>query len=113
MLFPGVTPLLLLDAYKVHLMGKIVRSIQSHGVEVMHIPAGCTYLCQPVKNVGINRPLKKNMADVWEEWMLEESIASNATPTRKLILKSWDGITDEVVKNAWKKKDHSWHYEEY
>lgn len=56
-LFPGVTPLLLLDTYKVHLMGEIVETIQSHGVEVMHIPAGCTYLCQLV-DVGINKPLK-------------------------------------------------------
>eukprot|EP00956_Cyclotella_meneghiniana_P022828 scaffold43575_cov41-Cyclotella_meneghiniana.AAC.1 len=96
-------------------MGEIVELIQSHGVKVMHIPAGCTYLCQPV-DVGINRPLKKNMSDAWEEWMLEEGIASNKTPTRKLIsewiLKSWDGISKEVVKIAWKKKDYSWHYED-
>ena len=53
-----VVPLLILDAYHVHMMGSIVNRIQLLGIEVQHIPAGCTYLCQPV-DMGINRPIKK------------------------------------------------------
>ena len=47
-----------------------------------------------------------------EEWMLQEGIASNETPSRKLIgewiLEAWDSLDSETVKNAWKKKKYSW-----
>jgi hypothetical protein len=51
------------------MMGSVVNCIQSLGIEVQHIPAGCTYLCQPVV-VGIYCPIKKEMTDQWEEWMV-------------------------------------------
>jgi hypothetical protein len=49
--------ILSLDAYRVHQMGSVMNRIQGMGIEVVHIPAGCTYLCQPV-DVGINKPVK-------------------------------------------------------
>ena len=39
------------------------------GKEVQHIPSSCTYLCQPFDE-GINCPIKKEMTDQWEEWMV-------------------------------------------
>jgi len=48
-------PLLLLDSYRCHTMPAVVRAIEDLGIEVQHVPAGCTSLCQPV-NVGINKP---------------------------------------------------------
>ena len=39
------------------MMGSVVQRIQELGVEVQHIPGGCTSLCQPV-NVGFNKPFK-------------------------------------------------------
>ena len=50
-------PILILDAYRVHQMGSVVLRIQSLGIEVVHIPPGCTYLCQPI-DMGINKPIK-------------------------------------------------------
>ena len=52
-------PILILDAYRMHQMGSIVNQIRSMGmgIEVVHIPAGCMYMCQPT-NVGINKPTK-------------------------------------------------------
>ena len=67
---PGIVPLLILDAYRIHMMGNIVNQIQSLGIEVIHIPAGCTYLCQPI-DVGINKTIKSGMRDKWEDWMIE------------------------------------------
>ena len=32
--------------------------IQALGIEVQHIPDGCTYLCQSV-DVGVNKPIEK------------------------------------------------------
>jgi hypothetical protein len=51
----GPPLVLILYAYWVHQMGSVVNRIQEMGIEVVHIPAGCTYLCQPV-DVGINNP---------------------------------------------------------
>ena len=63
---PGGPPLLLvLDLYRVCLMGSVVNRIQEMGIEVLHIPGGCTYLCQPV-DIGINKTLKGAMRAKWE-----------------------------------------------
>ncbi len=58
----GVVPLLILDAYCVHMMGNIVNCIQSLRIEVIHIPAGCTYLCKPV-DVGIIKTIRTVMRE--------------------------------------------------
>jgi hypothetical protein len=84
---PGIVPILVLDAYCVHMTGKIVHRIQSLGNEVLHIPDGSTYLCQPV-DVGINKTIKSGMQQKWEDWMLEgKGIVNGAAnePTRKLL----------------------------
>jgi len=40
---PGVPPpILILDTYRVHQMGSVVNRIQEMGIEVLHIPTGCT-----------------------------------------------------------------------
>ena len=38
----GIVPLLLLDSYHCHVMASVVNEIQELGVEVEHIPGGCT-----------------------------------------------------------------------
>ena len=51
---PGhVIPLLILDSYHCHMMALVVTRIQELGIEVKHIPGGCTSLCQPV-DIGFN-----------------------------------------------------------
>jgi hypothetical protein len=52
-------PLLIGSDYRVHQMGSVVNQIQSMGIEVVHIPAGCRYLCQP--DVGIDKPIKSRV----------------------------------------------------
>ena len=111
---PDVVPLLILDAYRVHMMDSIVNCIQSLGIEVQHIPAGCTYVCQPV-DVGINHPIKKEMTGQWEDWMyagggVVEGVTN--TPSRKLvaewILGTYKAISEEMGQNAWRKKGYEW-----
>jgi hypothetical protein len=82
----------------------MVQYIQSHGIEVMHIPGGCTYVCQPV-DVDINRPLKQKLSLLWEEWFENEGHRnSEASPPRSLIadwiFKAYDSIDEEIVKKA-------------
>ena len=52
------------------MMGTIVNHIQSLGTEVIHIPAGCTELCQPI-DIGFNKSIKSRMQEKWEDWMFE------------------------------------------
>jgi len=68
-----VIPLLILDSYRCHMMASVVQLVQELGVEVAHIPGGCTSLCQPV-DVGFNKPFKTNIRREWESWMLFEGI---------------------------------------
>ena len=111
---PGVIPVLILDAYRVHMMGSVVNRIQSLGIEVQHIPAGCTYLCQPV-DVGINCPIKKEMTYQWEEWMVTGGGVTAGvakTPSRAQVSEwingAYKAITEETGQNAWRKTGYEW-----
>jgi hypothetical protein len=111
---PTIVPLLILDAYRVHMMGSIVNRIQALGIEVQHIPGGCTYLCQPV-DVGVNKSIKKEMTTQWEDWMTEgEGMTAGVAkePTRKLlaewIVGAYKNISEEMGHNAWKNKGFEW-----
>jgi len=42
---PGIVSILVLDAFHIDMMETIVHRIQSLGIEFLHIPGGCTYLC--------------------------------------------------------------------
>ncbi len=55
-----IVPLLILDSYQCHMMASVVYKIQELGVEVKHIPGGCTSLCQPV-NVRFDKPFKSRV----------------------------------------------------
>ena len=83
----GIVPLLLLDSYHCHVMASVVNEIQGLGVQVEHIPGGCTYLCQTV-DIGINKPYKKHMRRQWELWMISEGMVKGTTspPSREHLL---------------------------
>ena len=85
---PGVLPIIFLDSYRCHMMASVVSKIQDLGVEVEHIPGGCTALCQPV-DIGINKPFKNRLRNQWEDWMIEEGLANGTTspPTREDIVR--------------------------
>ena len=55
-------------------MSSVVHAIQDLGIEVDHIPGGCTDLGQPL-DMGVNKPLKNLIRRRWEEHMLEEGLA--------------------------------------
>jgi hypothetical protein len=52
------------------MMVLVINKISNLGIEVVHIPGGCTGLCQPL-NIGVNMPLKQRIRHLWEEWMME------------------------------------------
>ena len=96
---PAVVPLLLLDSYRVHMMGTVMRRIQDMGVV----------------DVGINRPIKKAMSDQWEEWMysgggMVDGVAQ--VPTRALVahwvIGTYQKISQQTGRNAWMKKGYEY-----
>ena len=73
-----IIPLLILDSHRCHMMGSVGQRIQELGIEVRHIPGGCTSLCQPV-DVGFNKPFKDCMRKQWLLWMIAEGIIHGTT----------------------------------
>jgi hypothetical protein len=109
----GVVPLLLLDSYKCHIMASVVDKIHALGVQVEHIPGGCTGLAQPV-DVGIGKPLKNRMRNCWEDYMIEIGLQELITkpPSRRTIvewvLKSLRTLPASLVRNAWRHSPYSY-----
>ena len=56
----NIVPYLLLDSYKVHLMTSVTRCVETLGIEVDHIPSGCTGLAHPI-NIRIGKPFKNRV----------------------------------------------------
>ena len=109
----GPPPILILDAYRIHQMGSVVNRIQMMGIEVIHIPAGCTYLCQPI-DMGINKPLKNAMHKRWEEWMMCDGIVHGRAkePSHKQVaewlVNAYTSILEQVGRNAWMMTGYAW-----
>jgi len=108
----NIVPILFLDSYRCHMMASVVEAIQDMGVEVEHIPGGCTSLCQPV-DIGVNRPFKTRIRDQWELWMIHEGVVHGTTsPPTRLDITNWaiiakNGLCEEMVKNAWRHGEYA------
>ena len=84
------------------------------GIEVLHIPAGCTYLCQTI-DVGINKPLKWRLCEEWEHWMVDGEVIFNGQakePPHKMVVEwlveVYNNIPEDIEWNAWKKECFEW-----
>ena len=103
-------PVLVLDSFSVHTKAETVNAIENIGCDVIIIPPGCTYLCQPV-DVGINRSLKQEMKRLWEDWV--EGLGDDLKqPPRDVvagwIIQSLRSMSRQTIMNAWRKKNYSW-----
>jgi len=109
----GVIPIIFLDSFKVHLLGSVANAIQNIGVQLEYIPPGCTGLVQPI-DVGINKPYKSSMTKVYTSWLLNQDPnvpirAAKREDVSAWILQALAGITDDTVKNAWRKSGYSYY----
>jgi len=110
-----VIPLLILDSYRCHMMALVVTKIQELGIEVKHIPGGCTSLCQPA-DVGFNKPFKDRVRRQWMSWMIAEGVIHGTTslPSRRDVAgwvdRAMAEMKDEVgiCRNAWLKTGYKW-----
>jgi hypothetical protein len=110
-----VIPILILDMYQCHMMALVVQMIQELGVEVQHIPGGCTSLCHPV-DAGFNKPFKDWMRRQWLSWMFAEGINHGTTsPLTRLDMAKWVDAAmlemkgeGQIIRNAWKRHGYEW-----
>ena len=84
------------------------------GIEVIHIPTGGTYLCQPI-DVGMNKPIKIRLTKLWEDWMTDGAGVMNRIakePPRKQVdewlLEAYTTMSEEIMRNGWKKEGYKW-----
>ena len=115
---PGIVPVILLDAYQCHMMALVTDAIAELGIEIIHIPGGCTGLTQPL-DVGINKPFKSRVRVLWEEWMIDEIDRTGLVyaPTREDISGwvaevVWGLNGKQLMRNAWRKTGYDWFFEE-
>ena len=115
---PGIVPVILLDAYRCHMMALVTDAIAELGIEIIHIPGGCTGLTQPL-DVGINKPFKSRVRVLWEEWMIDEIDRTGLVyaPTREDISGwvaevVWGLNGKQLMRNAWRKTGYNWFFEE-
>jgi hypothetical protein len=108
----GVRPILFLDSYRCHLMASVVNVIEAMGVQVEHIPGGCTGLCQPI-DVGIGKPLKNRVRNMWEDWMVEQGGETlRFTPPSRQVVADWvleatNDLSLDIIKNSWRHQPYS------
>jgi hypothetical protein len=111
---PGIQPVILLDAYHCQMMASVVNRISDLGIEVIHIPGGCTGLCQLLE-VRVNKLFKQRFHHLWEEWMMEmlDRDGANREATREEVAEwtasvYWDMVGSKILKNAWRKTGFDW-----
>jgi len=115
-----IRPLLILDSYCCHTTTSVHSAIEQLGVDLVHIPGGCTPLCQPV-DVGINKPFKVRMQNKWEEYLVNnrgiEVRGRIPSPSREIlsewIIQSLMELSEDIVKNAWDSSEFSYFNHNY
>jgi hypothetical protein len=107
-----VFPFVFLDSYRCHIMLSVVEAVQGLGVEVEHIPGGCTGLCQPV-DVGINKPFMHPIRHQWERWMIAEVLLHGITcPPSRLGICRWtlvasQNLPEQMIRNSWRHGEYT------
>lgn len=94
-------------------MGSVVNKIEDLGVQVEHIPGGMTGLCQPI-DVGIGKPLKNRVRNLWEDWMIEQGgdTVEFTAPSRKVVadwvVSSLFELPEQIGRNSWRHSPFSY-----
>ena len=95
-------------------MDLVVNRIQSIGIGVAHIPADCTYWCQPI-DVGINKPIKTHLREKWEVWMtggegIQDGVAKE--PSCKVVtewlVETYTPMPETIGRNVWMNNGFEW-----
>jgi hypothetical protein len=98
---------MIMDEFKVYLMGIFLNAIQNTGTEVDFVIGGYTG-CVQILHKGVNRPFKSYAREEFENWMLTN--LSSRHPTQgevaSWVTTAWNKITQETIKNTWESVGH-------
>jgi hypothetical protein len=108
----GIIPIIFLDSFKVHMLGTVADAIHKLGVELEFIPPGCTGLVQPI-DVGFNKPYKANYTKLYTKFLMNQDADQPLSGAKREDVSQWvldaiGAISEETVKNAWRKKGYSY-----
>jgi hypothetical protein len=108
----GIIPILFLDSFKVHMLGTVADAIHKLGVELEFIPPGCTGLVQPI-DVDFNKPYKANYTKLYTKFLMNQDANQPLSGAKRKDVSQWilnavGAISEETVKNAWRKKGYSY-----
>jgi hypothetical protein len=110
----GIQPVILLDVYRCHMMASVVNKISDMGIKIIHIPGGCTGLCQPL-HIGVNKPFEQCICQLREEWMMEmldrDGVIREVTckeVAEWMVSVYWNMVGSKLLKNAWQKTGFEW-----
>lgn len=103
--------LLVWDSFRGHLCDSVKNNLKAGRTETAVIPGGMTSICQPL-DVSLNRPFKKNMRELWNDWMIHgEKTFTNSGNLKapslsmlcEFVIKAWDKVKTESVIKSFKK----------
>lgn len=63
--------LLIMDSFRVHKLQSVLSKLESLKTDVLFIPAGLTFYCQPC-DVYLNKPVKDSMRRSWQQFMINQ-----------------------------------------
>jgi len=64
--------LLILDKFRVHETEEILKKFEECKSDIVFIPTGLTYLCQPC-DVYLHKPLKEKIRNCWQGFMANQA----------------------------------------
>ncbi len=103
-----IVPIILLNSFKVHMLGSVVQAIQALSVKVDFIPPGCTGLFQPV-DVGFNMLFKVKLRTQYSTWLMyQDPYKPTPASTTGWIIKAEHEVHDEMIHTAWRKTNFSY-----
>jgi len=65
--------LLLLDMFRAHKTEAVLAKFEECRTDVLIIPAGLTYYCQPV-DVYVNKPVKERVRSLWQNYIAGQQL---------------------------------------
>ena len=93
---------ILMDEFKVHMMGVCVRELGNLGTAIDYVPGGYTSKLQML-DVGVMKPFKDFMTQEYEKFMVGNTDGHNVKrlDVENWVDRSWSRITEETIFNTW------------
>ena len=69
--------LIIMDHFHVHKVPSVLSKFESYNTDVLLIPPGLTFFCQPT-DVYVNKPVKERVRKLWQEYIAESFLSGQS-----------------------------------